>query len=321
MNNKNIIFIEKAIKIHKNTYDYSKVNYINWKTKIIIICKLHGEFYQTPNNHLNGSICRKCSYIKRGDIYRFTLDKFIEKANTIHNNKYDYSLVNYVNNSSSIKIRCPNNHIFIQTVDNHFAGNGCNICSGYFINTDIFIQKANTIHNNKYDYSLVTYKSSHIPIKIICKKHGIFIQTPTNHFNSNGCNKCSISFSKPQIEWLNFIINKLNIDIQHNDNIGEFKILNSRYYADGYHKNTNTIFEYQGCFYHGCYECYPNRNAINKIMKKTFKELYEKTLKKKKFCLENGFRYIQIWDCYWKYIKNNNKLDDYIVNMKKKLNI
>lgn len=54
-------FIEKAIQIYKNLYDYSKVKYINSKTSVCIICSKHGGFYQTPNTHLNGHGCPKCA--------------------------------------------------------------------------------------------------------------------------------------------------------------------------------------------------------------------------------------------------------------------
>lgn len=186
------------------------------------------------------------------------------------------------------------------------ARRGCNICCGYFIDTPIFIEKANKIHNNKYDYSLVDYKSSIDPVKIICKIHGEFMQLPTNHFNTHGCPKCSISYSKSQMVWIEFIINKLKIDIEYKNNKGEFKILDSRYHADGYHRVSNTILEFQGCLYHGCYECFPNRNDINKVTKKhIINHMKKKTIRNKKYCIDNGFKFLQIWECNWNDIKND----------------
>jgi len=192
----------------------------------------------------------------------------------------------------------------------------------FFVDTPIFIEKANKIHNNKYDYSLVEYKSSFEPVKIICKIHGEFMQSPTQHFNSHGCPKCSIGYSKSQMAWIEFIINKLKIDIEYKNNKGEYRILNSRYHADGYHRVSNTILEFQGCLYHGCYECFPNRNDINNVTKKTHNESYEKTMKKRKYCLDNDFKFLQIWECYWNNIKNDeNKKNDYIKFVRNKLNI
>jgi len=190
------------------------------------------------------------------------------------------------------------------------------------VNTEIFIKKANKIHNNKYDYSLVEYKYALEPVKIICNIHGIFEQTPAIHYNTYGCSKCSISYSKVSVEWITCIIDKLKINIQYKNNIGEYKILNSRYHADGFHRESNTILEFQGCFYHGCVECFPNRNSKNKLIGKTFEELYNNTIKKKEYCLSNGFKFIQVWECYWNDIKNDeDKINTYIKNIKKKINI
>lgn len=53
-------FIERASKVHNGKYDYSKAEYVNSDTKACIICKIHGEFYQTPHSHLEGQGCPKC---------------------------------------------------------------------------------------------------------------------------------------------------------------------------------------------------------------------------------------------------------------------
>lgn len=54
-------FVEKAKKVHDHKYDYSKTEYINYDTKVCIICPEHGEFWQTPHNHLNNNGCPKCN--------------------------------------------------------------------------------------------------------------------------------------------------------------------------------------------------------------------------------------------------------------------
>jgi len=102
-------FINRAEKIHRNKYDYSLVEYVNTKTKIKIICKKHGIFEQTPNNHLCGKNCPKCH-----DYNKLTTKEFINKAEKDHGNKYDYSLVEYVNTKTKIKIICKKHGIFEQ---------------------------------------------------------------------------------------------------------------------------------------------------------------------------------------------------------------
>lgn len=83
--------IEKFKEKHGGKYDYSKVEYVNNHTKVRIICPIHGEFWQTPLNHIQSHGCPKCA--KSG--VKLTTDEFITKAQNVHKNKYDYSNVNY----------------------------------------------------------------------------------------------------------------------------------------------------------------------------------------------------------------------------------
>ena len=185
--NKTELFISKANNIHKNRYDYSKVDYINAKTKITIICREHGEFQQTPSNHLSSFNCQKCT-----KNYQLDTRSFIEKAKDIHNDKYDYSKVNYINADTQITIICREHGIFTQIPDFHINRKcGCPKCSNN-VKLDIseFIEKANKIHNNKYDYSKVEYTNNRQQIIIICKKHGEFSQLPYVHLLKHGCPSC-----------------------------------------------------------------------------------------------------------------------------------
>ena len=118
-----IEFIERAIKIHGNKYDYSKVNYISAQTKIKIVCPEHGIFMQIPNSHLSNRGCSRCS-----EKHKPLKEEFIEKAKKIHGKKYDYSLVNYINNKVNIKIICPEHGVFEQTPNRHLAGCNCPVC-------------------------------------------------------------------------------------------------------------------------------------------------------------------------------------------------
>ncbi len=80
-----IEFIRKAKNIHGDYYCYDFVEYFNNSTKIKITCPSHGEFYQRPQDHINGQGCPKCVGKNK------TTEEFIKKANKIHKNKYDYS--------------------------------------------------------------------------------------------------------------------------------------------------------------------------------------------------------------------------------------
>ena len=156
----------------------------------------------------NTSIYKKINYS----------EKFIIDAKNIHDNKYDYSLVDYVKSSIKIKIICPIHGEFEQKPTHHLSGNGCHKCAGDKTkilkqsNTEEFIIKADKIHENNYDYSLVNYKNAHTKIKIICPEHGEFEQQPNNHLSGHGCSKC-VGLNKKTNE--QFIIDAKNI---HSDN-------------------------------------------------------------------------------------------------------
>jgi hypothetical protein len=122
---------------------------------------------------------------------RLTTEIFIEKANRVHNNIYDYSLVNYIKNSIKIEIICKVHGSFMQIPNDHLSGAGCPECVGCKrITTQSFIERASIIHNNFYDYSLVNFKSVRDQIEIICPKHGVFSQMAHNHLCGATCYKC-----------------------------------------------------------------------------------------------------------------------------------
>lgn len=163
---------------------------------------------------------------------------FIERANKIHNNKYDYSLVDYKNNRTLIKIRCKNHDfIFSQRPYNHIKGEeGCVYCSDLKMNTDKFIFKSTEIHKSKYDYSLVNYKNTRSQVKIICHEHGIFEQRPNDHLNGSGCPQCSTSKGETLI--INYLTEN-NINFKY-----QYKV--DKYYYDFYLPDYDLYIEYDG---------------------------------------------------------------------------
>lgn len=190
-------FVEKAITIHKNKYDYSKVKYVNSQTKVCIICPEHGEFWQMPYSHLNGIGCPKCGVKRRSESAKLNTEDFIKRAKTIHGDKYNYSKSNYIGRHKPITITCPIHGDFIQEAGNHLCGAGCPECRRVAMsnmqksNCEEFIKKAKAIHGDKYDYSKVEYVDSYTKVCIICPIHGEFWQRPNNHLSGLGCQKCA----------------------------------------------------------------------------------------------------------------------------------
>jgi len=194
-------FIESASMIHENKYDYSSVVYKNNKTKVTIICPIHGVFEQIPYHHNNGSGCPSCA----GNV-RKTNTEFISAAKKIHGEKYDYSLVNYKSGNYKVKIICPIHDEFEQIPSHHLNGHGCSKCSNDVKSKEYFISKSKSIHGNYYDYSLVEFINTKKIVKIICPKHGIFEQRPSHHYNGSGCPICRESKGERDIRL--FLTNK-----------------------------------------------------------------------------------------------------------------
>jgi hypothetical protein len=122
-------FIVKAKAVHGDRYDYSKVEYAGNKTKVCIICKEHGEFQQSPQKHLAGQGCIKCHRKSMAKRYSLGKEKFIERAEAVHNSFYDYSEVEYVNSHTYVKIVCPLHGPFMQIPSSHLKGHGCPKCA------------------------------------------------------------------------------------------------------------------------------------------------------------------------------------------------
>jgi len=120
-------FIELARAAHGDRYDYSKVDYLNFKQKVEIICKQHGSFWQLPQGHIRGhkSGCRKCAI----EQLRLTVDEFIERSIKKHGDKYDYSRVAYKTNHDKVELICKEHGSFMQLPMNHIQGTGCPGCA------------------------------------------------------------------------------------------------------------------------------------------------------------------------------------------------
>jgi len=188
-------FIDKAIKKHEHKYNYSETNYVNSKTKVIIICQQHGKFSQMPHSHLKGKEgCKECNSNKKMGKTSCNTQTFIEKATNIHKDKYDYSRTEYVDTYAKVAIVCPirEHGVFYQTPSNHLHKRyECPHCGGsHKSNTNEFIDKAIKKHNNTYNYSKVEYIGAHYKIIIICKVHGEFYQTPNKHLSGQECKRC-----------------------------------------------------------------------------------------------------------------------------------
>ena len=169
-------FISRAMIIHGDKYDYTKTEYSLHKNKVIITCPKHGDFRQVANSHLMGVGCKKCGDENRNRVFKpkYTTEEFIRVAQQIWQNKYDYSLVDYKNEKTKIKI------VYDGIVYEQLPGGHLKYPPEKFLNQEIFLIKARRKWGDKYDYSLVEFKTTHQPVKIIYKGV-IYEQLPSNH--------------------------------------------------------------------------------------------------------------------------------------------
>ena len=275
-------FIKEANKIHNNKYTYLNLDYKNDKTKILIQCPQHGEFYQTPNSHLGGHGCPLCSNNKKSNT-----DEFIRKAIEVHGDRYNYSKTIYNGANNNVKIICPEHGEFEQVAYIHLKGAKCSICMGKNQKTtEQFINESNNKYNSRFDYSKTNYIKAHDKVIIICPKHGEFEQTPDCHLRTNnGCPMCAaeITVSSIEKEIIYFLKDDLNIqNIKRNKrNIITPKEL------DIFLPEYNVAIEFDGLYYHS--------------------ELFQKDkkyhLNKTELCQEKNIRLVHIFEDEWNYKK------------------
>lgn len=293
-------FIEKAKRMHGDKYDYSNVEYRKMSDKVCIICPEHGEFWQTPKEHLNGHGCSKCKMKKHWDS-RGRIDKedFIRRSKEVHGDKYDYSKVEYIDTQTKVCIICPEHGEFWQTPNNHLQGQGCKKCKGLNkYTTEEWVEKAKQVHGDKYDYSKVEYVSAKTKVCIICPEHGEFWQLPYAHIKGQGCPSCDMSHLENEVHQ---ILIKHNIKfINESDLNGKL----GRLRVDFYLPELNLVIECQGGQHF--YPAFDRRNKQR--AEEIHKKVVERDIRKRKILDKNQINvlyYCSKDDFKVKYFEDN----------------
>jgi len=283
-------FIAKAKKVHGDKYDYSKVEYVNNKTKILITCPEHGDFLQTPSAHLQGRGCPRCGVEAHKKATTKTTEQFIAEAKEIHGDKYDYSKVEYLNAKAKVTIICSVHGPFEQRASSHLRGRTCLKChhDAQRKTTEQFIAEARAVHGDRYDYSKVEYKNTDTRVCIICPDHKEFWQIPDFHLRlGTGCPTCgenlvsepifrkvleeitSLKFPKKRPKWLT------------NPNT------NSLLELDCYNKKSKIAFELQGMHHYEPVKFWRGEEGFQKTLQR---DQIKKTICEEKgvhlFCID-----------------------------------
>lgn len=298
-------WVIRAKFIHGTNFDYSKTKYFGTKKLLEIICNIHLEsFWQKPIDHIKGKFnCPICIKNSPTGGLKLTKEEWMTKCKLKHGDEYDYLETIFNGVKRKLIIRCYEHGYFEQSAEKHFEY-GCQVCAeNKPVSLQEFLIRANKIHNNKFDYSLITeIHGVHSKIKIICPVHKIFEQEVNNHLSGRDCKLC-VSKNKSRIEhrWLDSL-NVPNDSLHRNVHI----IVNNRkFIVDGIYKKEKIIFEFLGDFFHGHPILY-NSEKINCISKKTFKQLFELTVNKIKYLRANGYKVICIWEN--KFKKQEDKI-------------
>lgn len=294
-------FVRKAKLIHGDKYDYSKSAYKGNNVGIIITCSVHGDFEQTPHDHLSGCKCPKCAKDERVNKRRKPINIWLQQAKEIHGDKYDYSKVEYVNAYTPITLICHEHGEFKIAPSNHIKQKqGCPKCGNLKKGQkakktkEEFIEKAKEIHGDKYDYSKVEYKNNHTKVCIICPEHGEFWMKPIDHINGHGCSECSKKFGLSEKK----ILEQLTIffpDVEYQKKLPFLKSKTSYQTIDFFIPSLNVGIEYQG-IQHFC----PH---IRFGGEKEYQITRERDLRKYQKCKENGIKIFYI--SFEKELSNN----------------
>jgi hypothetical protein len=226
-------------------------------------------------------------------------DDWISQSKIVHNNRYDYSKVEYSNQITKVEIICPDHGSFFQRpCDHKNQKQGCPKCSHNFpLTKEDFIRKSRSLYKEKYTL-LGDFKGTKHPVILWCSEHGEFkLNCAEVHFRNNGgCPSCWYelrlenlkpgNISKKETEWLD----SLNVPLRQEKIIIE----NKTYLVDGFDPESNTVYEYYGSFWHGNPEKY-NLNDLNTVLNKTFGELYQKTLDREKV-LKQYYKLKTLWE-------------------------
>jgi hypothetical protein len=224
-----------------------------------------------------------------------THEKFMEDARKVHGDKYEYP-EKYIRSLTAIDMVCPHHGVFKQSPKSHLVGKGCRKCGKTAVKTlEKFIEDARKVHGDKYEYP-DEYTNKKTKLKIVCPIHGVFMKHPDAHVNQKqGCPKCSKNGTSNSAQtWLN----SLNIpDLRTFESLeGEYRIPKLNCKVDGYDKNTNTIYEFHGVYWHG----HPDHKDYkdggkHPTVNLTWNELYNKTIERDKKIIELGYNLVVKW--------------------------
>lgn len=226
-----------------------------------------------------------------------TASEFLQRANIVHDSRYQYDIKSFTGMKWKIGVICPVHTVFWPTASNHIhKKSGCPKCKGIALSIknrlsiNEFRTRATSVHGTVYDYSMCNYINSHTKIKIICLKHGTFHQTPLNHISRKaGCPDCKRSKGE---ELIASILDSHGVIFEQQKRFENCKGIRS-YEFDFYLPEQKTIIEYDGVQHYKITNWGSNVYERNKKVDRI----------KTSYCYDNGINLIRV-----PYFKTNDIL-------------
>lgn len=326
-------FITRANIIHNNRYDYSKVIYLGAHKKVIIGCKIHGDFLQTPDGHINSKRgCIQCGvnqqkqtcFTNHGVYTPFESSNIQNKSKQTWRTKYGVDnpmksgiiknryIQNYTKTtgfawpllSSKIQNKSKQTWRTKYGVDNPMKSQEIlqkrviKVLNTYGVshyNKKHMVEILPLVQN--FDWLYDQYVTLNKTATQIAQELGIVCSTVCNslHYHEITIRQL-VKFSWSATQWLESIIHQEGIFIQHAGNIGEYKISGTRYLVDGYCQETNTCYEFHGDIWHGNPTTTNPDERCNPYSDLTASELYQKTIERENHIKTLGYNLVVMWE-------------------------
>lgn len=278
-------------KYYPNKYDCSKVNYINTRTPVTLVCnQCNKEFNLEPQHIVRNYIKELCPHCRKNQEIQSNYNLFLDRLaiSSLHVIPNSNNFINYKQLMGFTCTECGNQ--FESTPDNLLNSDiGCPICAEQSRRktrthtTEQFINDAKNVHGNTYNYDKTIYLGRHKNLTITCPKHGDFIIEAGDHLQGSGCPKCSQTKGERLVQTY---LDKYNISYQIQVTFKDVKFHQQRIRVDFYIKSLNTIIEYNGKQHYEPIEYFGG--------KEKFEKQVERDNDLRQYCKENNIRLIEI---------------------------
>jgi hypothetical protein len=298
-----------AKKFGAGVFKLDEFNYIDMKTKGVIVCPVGHRYAVSPAAHLRGDGgCKECKNAKVGKRFSDTPEEWRRKSREKHGEAYGYEKSDYRGQREKVIITCRScNTDFEQNPTSHVQGCGCPRCgieksrnAKFLTDAEIreMVEACSALHAIHYAYVSSFLDDGRVFINLECPKHGPFSQRLDHHRKGHGCVHCCSSVSRSEEEWIAYLGRAYGGHLF----LRQYKVPSTSYVADAYCEELNRMFEYDGDFWHGNPSIY-NSSAVNPRTGTTFGDLYERTLQKRAVYEKLGYNLTTIWGADWERAK------------------